>query len=763
MYFHHQVLSNSKMRLYLLILFLLSIGGVCAQTIPGLPYSISKKVQQTTDFLMMPSVDAEKEITKNEQAEITSREKIQQYGKALDVNIDVLKAAKIDTLPNGELVYQLGISCQNAVSINIVFDRFQLKMGSRMYVVGATTNRYIGAYTSLNNSNAQVLGTELVEDSKVIIELIEPKENWGTSSLHLGSVIHGYRSLEALIKRSFNTSGNCNIDVNCPQGKGYENQRNSVAMLINSTGGFCTGTLLNTTTGPIKPYVLSAYHCGTNPASWIFRFRWESPNEGVDCGTSKPSQDGPKERSITGASLVASYKTTDFILCELNAAPAPEWEVAYAGWDKSGNIPQTGTSIHHPEADIKKISLDLKPLVAEAFNKGEPRNHWRSNWDQGITESGSSGSPLFDHKHRVVGQLHGGDSDCLSKFMTDYYAKFSESWKGGGSPETRLSDWLDPTATKMEFVDGTSNPKYDPFLTYNATNLSGNFCSDTVKPYVIITNGGTDTLKSIRVRYAYDTGALIDITWNGKLALYETDTLHLPAMKLDKGTHVFTATLLADSDKIDAETTNNSVSCTFKILQNPQKYYLELQLDTEGDDNVWYLTDSTNKIWYKGGPYLQTIGKPMKIQQTFCLEPNCFTFSMYDFSGDGMYVNDSNVGSYSIKDESNKVVAQLLPENAKFAASYTKKFCYISNVEEVDFENQIRLFPNPSNLDVFHITAENSSVRNLEIYTIAGQLISSYEVNAYEFEVPISQLQAGMYYVRIIGASSETTKPFVRY
>ena len=232
MYFQ-QVLFYLHMRFYLLILFLLSIGGsVFTQTIPGLPYSISKKVLQTTDFLIMPSVDAEKEITKNEQAEITSREKIQQYGKALDVNIDVLKAAKIDTLPNGELVYQLGISCQNAVSINIVFDRFQLKMGSRMYVVGATTNRYIGAYTSLNNSEAAVLGTELVEDAKIVIELIEPKENWGTSSLHLGSVIHGYRSLEALIKRSFNTSGNCNIDVNCPQGKGYEIQRNSVAMLI---------------------------------------------------------------------------------------------------------------------------------------------------------------------------------------------------------------------------------------------------------------------------------------------------------------------------------------------------------------------------------------------------------------------------------------------------------------------------------------------------------------------------------------------------
>ena len=750
------------MRLNLLILFLLCVGSVCSQTIPGLPYSVSGHVKKTAVFMRMSTVDADVEIAKSEQEVVESREKIQQYGKALDVDLDILKSATVDTMPTGELVYQFGISCPNALSINVVFDRFHLKMGSRLYIVGATTNRYIGAYTSLNNSEANVLGSELMEDSKIIIELIEPIENRGSSLIHIGSVIHGYRSLEALIKRSFNSSGICNIDVNCPQGKGFEKQRNAVAMLINSTGGFCTGTLMNTTAGPFKPYILSAYHCGTNPASWIFRFRWESPTEGTDCGTLKPSLDGPKDRSINGASLVASYKATDFILCELNASPAPEWEVVYAGWDKSGSIPQAGTSIHHPVADIKKISLDFKPLVAEAFNKGEPRNHWRTNWNQGITESGSSGSPLFDQNHRVVGQLHGGDSDCISKFLTDYYAKLSESWKGGGTPETRLSDWLDPVDANVDFLDGTSFTKYDPFITYNATNLKGNLCTDYLIPYVLITNGGTDTLKSIRLRYAYDTGSFMDITWNGKLALYETDTLHLPAMKLDKGTHVFTASLLADSNTVETEINNNSLSSTFKILQNPRKYYLDLQLDTEGDETVWYLTDSTNKIWYKGGPYIQTLNKPMKIQEVFCLEPNCFTFSVYDFAGDGMYINDTNVGSYTLKDDSLKVVAQLLPENAKFASSSMKKFCYVSNVEEVDFENQIRLYPNPSNLDIVHITSENSLINNIEVYAITGQLMSSYTVNANTFQVPVFQLQAGMYYLRIIGESSETTKPFVR-
>ena len=270
-------------------------------------------------------------------------------------------------------------------------------------------------------------------------------------------------------------------------------------------------------------------------------------------------------------------------------------------------------------------------------------------------------------------------------------------------------------------------------------------------------------MKSIRVRYAYDTGSLMDITWTGKLALYETDTLRLPAIKFDKGKHTFTATLITDTIVVDAEINNNSLSSTFNVFQNPRKYYLDLQLDTEGDENVWYLADSTNKIWYKGGPYLQTIGKPLKIQQNFCLEPNCYTFSIYDFAGDGMYVNDTNVGSYTLKDDSLKVVAQILPANAKFVSSSKQKFCYVSKVVEEDIENQIRLFPNPSNLDIVHLTADNNVIKIIEIYAITGQLMRSYTVNANTFEIPISQLQAGMYYVRIIGASSETTKPFVRY
>ena len=39
--------------------------------------------------------------------------------------------------------------------------------------------------------------------------------------------------------------------------------------------------------------------------------------------------------------------------------------------------------------------------------------HWFvAAWDEGMTEGGSSGSPVFDDSQRIRGQLHGGYASC---------------------------------------------------------------------------------------------------------------------------------------------------------------------------------------------------------------------------------------------------------------------------------------------------------------------------------------------------------------
>jgi hypothetical protein len=76
----------------------------------------------------------------------------------------------------------------------------------------------------------------------------------------------------------------------------------------------------------------------------------------------------------------------------------------------------------------------------------------------GVTEPGSSGSPLYDAAGRFIGQLHGGASACgaTGDNLSDIYGRFSVSWTGGGTNSTRLSNWLDAGNTGAMAIDGVN-------------------------------------------------------------------------------------------------------------------------------------------------------------------------------------------------------------------------------------------------------------------------------------------------------------------
>ena len=110
----------------------------------------------------------------------------------------------------------------------------------------------------------------------------------------------------------------------------------------------------------------------------------------------------------------------------------------------TGNTPDTPVCIHHPSGDIKKITFDYDNAVSAG-------NYWDINqWEDGTTEPGSSGSPLFDgNSKRIVGQLYGGTASCTS-ITYDTYGKTSVSWNNG------LSTYLDPNNSGLQILDGTS-------------------------------------------------------------------------------------------------------------------------------------------------------------------------------------------------------------------------------------------------------------------------------------------------------------------
>ncbi len=78
-------------------------------------------------------------------------------------------------------------------------------------------------------------------------------------------------------------------------------------------------------------------------------------------------------------------------------------------------------------------------------------------WDRGTTEPGSSGAPLFNFQHQVIGNLTGGEAVC-SLPVNDYFSKIYKCWNLYREPTRQLSYWLDPDKTEVVAIKG-----YDPY------------------------------------------------------------------------------------------------------------------------------------------------------------------------------------------------------------------------------------------------------------------------------------------------------------
>ncbi len=742
----------------------LLLGNTFAQTADlGLPESIRGKYGKPKKYNAMPAVDAAAEIQLDDQNKLNGHDKTFRFGFEHAVSTDILAAAEKKTLPNGDVLYQYGLLCPGALSVNVIFDQFELATGARLYLAAENGETFAGAYTSINNNGAKMLGTELVYDQKAIIELIEPKAVAGQSVLHLGTVVHGYRDLDGFMEKALGQSGACNVDVNCPLGLGWESQRNAVACVV-SGGGACSGSLVNNTSGTVIPYYLTANHCGTaGTAAWVFRFRWERTAATAICAAANSTaNNGPTTMTVNGCVLRANNSSSDFILVELNTAPNPSWGIYYNGWDHSDETTVTqATGIHHASGDIKKICRENDPITQQitSFNGNPNTNVWKvTNWDQGVTEPGSSGSPLFDQNHRTVGVLSGGTSACSGTTDNngyDIYGRFGTAWDLGTTPATRLKDWLDPANTAVDFIDG-----FDPAgqtLTVDAgiqnpEGVSGNICGATVTPQITIFNAGTTVLTSAVITYGFDGNNILTYNWSGSLAQFANSVITLPNQTLTSGTHTFNAIVTSSNGSSDLGVINNTVTSTLNAVTDGEMIDLNLNLDYWASEISWQVLDQSSSVLYSGGSYSDgTSGQVTPIVVEFCLSPACYTFKIMDTEGDGMTSNDDPPGSYTITNNNGTVIASMTTAEANFGTSDSNPFCVTSTngIKEYLLDQSVSVYPNPAD-EVLNLKAtDNNFIEGVDVYSLTGQLLISKTVEGQSVLVDVAGLSQGMYLVKV--------------
>jgi len=297
-----------------------------------------------------------------------------------------------------------------------------------------------------------------------VIEVQVPENRMPELQLELKYVNHDFLGFgEALM------SGSCNLDVLCTEADGWgivDNYRDiiqSVAVISQNGNTFCTGFLINNANQDCTPYFMTAFHCNVNSnnAPSLVAY-WNYQNSFCrQPGTPQSGQagDGVLDANNTGAIYRAGYNPTDFVLVEFDDPIVEEADGFFAGWTLDAQPPtDTVICVHHPSTDEKRISFEVDETYLGSWGSGSMPDPFGNHvivpdWDIGTTEPGSSGSPLFDREKRVIGQLHGGTASCNSQTY-DSYGWFKASWTGGGTPQTRLSDWLDPDGLGIQELDG---------------------------------------------------------------------------------------------------------------------------------------------------------------------------------------------------------------------------------------------------------------------------------------------------------------------
>lgn len=356
-------------------------------------------------------------------------------------------------------LWRLRVQAPGASHVNFGFTQFHLPPSGRLMVYSSDYQNVVRPFTAADHAPSGELWTPVVGGEEVVIEVYVQTAQQAQVALVLSQIGSGYRFFGAGATALIGVdapSGPCQVDVACPVSAPWALEIPSVAAI--STGGsiFCTGFMVNNTAQDNRNFFMTAEHCGIttiNAPSLVCYWNYQR----AVCGAGA----APLTMFNTGSTFRATYTNSDFTLVELTTSPDPLWGVTYLGWDRGLQDPTSSCGIHHPSGDMKKISFENDPSVTTSYlGTNVPGNGSHIQliaWDLGTTEPGSSGSPLLDQNHRVVGQLHGGYSACSAQNLADWYGRFSTSWSGGGAVGTRLSDWLDPLATNQQTLNTITN------------------------------------------------------------------------------------------------------------------------------------------------------------------------------------------------------------------------------------------------------------------------------------------------------------------
>ena len=365
---------------------------------------------------------------------------------------------------NGVQTLTYRIETSSGEGIVVFFDKLKMGNGTQIRAYSMDNESSTRYFKQNNNTLTESFALPYIRGNNVVVEITcNGQEALSSLELEISEVGVLYSM------RGFGDAPSCFANINCSEGGPWQDQKRAVAKYMTISGtniGYCTGSLINNTNEDCKNYFLSAQHCVIESSvselgQFVFYFNYEA------AGCSSPANDnGLDQQTVVGCVKLAESggsaslppDRSDFSLLELTTIPS-SYNVYYAGWNRSSvnQIQGNGTIIQHPQGDLKKIAFWDILQTSFTSNDHLEINCIASTNGDGIVEPMSSGSPVYDVDHNIVGNITAGQSGCISQATVPkaIAGKFEIHWDQCGTASNRqLKPWLDPTNSGAMILNG---------------------------------------------------------------------------------------------------------------------------------------------------------------------------------------------------------------------------------------------------------------------------------------------------------------------
>ena len=353
-------------------------------------------------------------------------------------------------------VATMAVQSTGAAAIRVGLQVEKLPNGLEIRVASLDSYRRGGPATTLSNSllltlygtQPELVWTPVTPGDTQVIELFIPV----ASDEDLpGIIVQNVSHLLFDPTTPYGSSGfrqkqilSCEQNYSCASDPIVQLAGHAVAKIImtaadGSTIGSCSGALINDRSSSGTPWFATASHClitnQTVASSLQFFWYYELSCTGGVANSSA--------QTTVGAQYLLWDKNIDFSFVRV-LGPLPGG-LRLLGWN-ANPIPNSTPvfGVHHPAGYYKAYSEGTSgPVTTVSFTENDllfQISATSVTWSVGITEPGSSGSPLMTTDGAFRGTLSAGPRTASCALPITYYAQFADQY-------SRIKGWIDPNST----------------------------------------------------------------------------------------------------------------------------------------------------------------------------------------------------------------------------------------------------------------------------------------------------------------------------